>query len=163
MLSEQMKKRLKQAKEGCRYWNGLIRAVSLRPGESVVLFPEHNVEYNRYGLMYLDTYLNRQNRLGAIVLTNDMCVKQEAFRYSNRIRSVVDISNEDIRTLLQYYCTYNFSPDFKVISLRLPYGRNAENVVGRKGTTIEQLIAIGIYGIIPFRSLERTGEIHAAI
>ena len=49
---------------------------------------------------------------------------------------------------------YGFAPHLVVVSLDIPYSRKSSNQIGKNHISVEQLIAIGVYGIIPFRPIQ---------
>ena len=51
---------------------------------------------------------------------------------------------------MQFYCLYEFNKKFIVASLDEPYGRNGSALIGKKGTTKEEIFVSGVYRVYPF-------------
>ena len=154
-MKEALEKRLELAKQGMMEWGNILRMTRLAADDHVILFPSDRFEYNHFGLKYLDTFLERVGGNKAVLLTFDPYVQNNATAFSDKIKSLIYFERDRVEKLLALYTLYEFDERFIVISLDEPYVRNAEGLIGKKGITTEELIAVGIYKIIPFR---RIGE-----
>ena len=152
-IRELIDQKLRNLRWAQAMWDALKPTLELCPQDYVILFPSCNRETNLYGMKYLDTFLQRRDADKAVILTNDSFVKNRADQYSNNVKKIVCLEDEKLDFLVELYQFYIFEPNMVVISLDKPYCRNGTGLIGVKGTTIEQMIAIGVYGIIPFRSL----------
>ena len=159
-VKDVLNKKQRVARTAQREWKALLRQAALGPNDYFVLFPTENREYNTNGIKYLDTFLLRVGGNEAVVLTVDPWVQREAHLYSKCIKSIALCNREKAGHLITLYELYRFHPRFITVSLDQPYCRKASGLIGVKGTTVEELIAIGVYGIIPFRPLNDSERIH---
>ncbi len=125
------------------------------PGTEVVIFPEDDSRLNYYGLLYLDERLVRGLKKDAIIVTSNSGVEKAAGLFTKKIRSIILVSKEEVEDLLSLYGVIDTPAPFIVVSLDSPEGRHADRMLGVKGLTVEQLVAIGVYFIIPFRPILR--------
>ncbi len=153
-MKEILERKLKCAKEGQKEWRAITGTTRLAPNEVVILFPTNDNEVNLVGMRYLDTYLQRSGRRKAVILTNNDFVKNEVQKFSQNVKAVIEFDNDRINNLMALYQLYCFDNRFVVVALDEPFCRNASSLVGVKNTTVEQLIAVGVYSIIPFRPLK---------
>ena len=86
----------------------------------------------------------------AVILTHDPAVKKCAPLFSKNILRVVDFSRKKAERLMQFYCLYEFDKRFTVASLDEPNGRNGSALIGKRGTTVEEIFVIGVYRVYPF-------------
>lgn len=154
MISNILNQKLQKAKEAQREWKSLLHLIKPYEKDVILLFPGFNHECNLQGMRYLDTYMQRIDGRAAHILTVDPFVKQEIQNFSDNIGSIVLITEEQADRLITLYELMIFDNRFVVISLDKPKCRNSYGLVDYKGTTIEQLVAVGIYSIIPFRPLK---------
>ncbi len=158
-INEAIKEKYKLTKTAQKEWNSLLHVTKPKPNDRILLFPNLDWECNLQGMRYLDTYLQRVNADKAIIITIENNVKRDIQLYSDNVRSIIEISAEQAERLIALYELHIFDNRFVVISLDRPFSRNGSSLVGYKGTTVEQLVAIGIYGIIPFRRLPQNKKI----
>lgn len=158
-MKENLEKRFEAAKQGMDEWISIERLSRLAPNDYVLLFPSDRFDYNYFGLKYLDTFLERVNGNKAVLLTFDQYVLKNASTFSDNIKSIINFSREQAEKLLALYSLYIFDQRFVVISLDEPYTRNALGLIGKKGITAEELIAVGVYKIIPFRRLKDNSKV----
>ena len=153
-MREILEKKVRQAEKAQRQWNYLLKRTQLEDKDYVILFPENDMECNYYGMLYLDTFLQRANGKKAVILANNAYVIDNIASLSSRIKEIILYEKEQVEGLLAWYELCRFDDRFIVVSLDKPYCRKAKGLIGVKGTTIEQLVAIGIYSIIPFEPLK---------
>ncbi len=152
-MKEILERRYKIAQQAQSEWNALLHLTKAKPDDSIILFPGTDHECNFQGMRYLDTYMQRINTKRAIILTVDSFVKNSIGNYSDNISSIIEISQEQAQGFIALYQLRIFDDRFIVVSLNQPFCRNAEGMIGIKDITVEQLVAIGVYSIIPFRPL----------
>ena len=70
--------------------------------------------------------------------------------FSEKVFSVESLSSDDADALLQYYELVEFDSRFIAASLDEPNGRNGRALIGVSNITVEEMVAIGIYKIIPY-------------
>lgn len=113
----------------------------------IVLMPSFKWEYNYYALLYLDQMILQQKYDSALLLAVDKEPLLAAKIFSKKILATHKITRKQAKSLLQFYCLYDFDPRFVVASLDEPEGRNGSRMIGKNGTTIEQMFAVGVYKI----------------
>lgn len=148
-----LNRRYKLAQQAQSEWNSMLHITKARSDDSIILFPGEDHECNLQGMRYLDTYMQRVNTKKAIILTTDAFVKNNIGLYSDNVGSIIEISSEQAQRFIMLYQLRIFDNRFIVVSLNRPFCRNAEGMIGVKEITVEQLVAIGVYSIIPFRPL----------
>lgn len=163
-MNEKARKRKKRALfllalKGWEEWHRIIKKYELKKPEftstAVVLLPKDDLENSYFALLYLDRMLRRRDMKSAVVLTVDPLICNAAKLLSSKLRGVEVISEEGVDALLQYYALCFFDPRFIAASLTEPSGRNGKDLEGVNGITIEELVAIGVYGIIPYVQADR--------
>lgn len=158
-IKEILEKKLNLAEQGQYEWEYLLQRVQADPNDYFILYPNKDRECNYYGMQYLDIFLERQEGKNAIILTSDEYVEHQIKNFSSRIKVILHYDSQKIKNILSLYELYPFDSRFIVISLDEPYCRNARGIIGVKGTTVEQLIAIGIYKIIPFKPIKKSADL----
>jgi len=128
----------------------------LDAGVKIVLFPENDGKVNYYGLLYLDEHLVRTLTREALIVTSCPGVMKVANLFTPKIKDIVIISEKEMESLISYLKLTEDDSKFVIVSLTKPSTRNAKNIVGVKDLTVEQIVAIGIYFIIPYRQIIRT-------
>lgn len=152
-VEKMLDRKLRKLRFAQMEWDLLWPSLNYVENDCIVLFPEDNREVNIYGMKYLDTYLQRRCSENAIILTSDSFVKKTILEYSEHVKKVIYIEKEKMERFIGLYELYIFAPNLVVVSLQFPFCRNALGQIGIKHTTVEQLIAIGVYSILPFRPL----------
>lgn len=114
------------------------------------MLPSCDREINHLALLYLNSMLKNRKHDNAIILTHDPEVIKAAHLYSDRILRVMPFSRKKAELIMQFYCLYEFNRKFIVASLDEPYGRNGSALIGKKGTTKEEIFVIGVYRVYPF-------------
>ena len=105
-------------------------------------------------MKYIDTFLQRVNGEKAIIVTDRQEVKKNARIYSENIKKILLINEDQMIRFIDLFELYGFAPHLVVVSLDIPYSRKSSNQIGKNHISVEQLIAIGVYGIIPFRPIQ---------
>lgn len=137
------------AMRGCFIWHRLIRKYKLK-NNIALFFPSTEHSCNYYALLYLEQLITHTNSGSAIILTVDEHVKIAAPFFSLRIAHVVKISEKDAQNLLDYYSLGPFDNRFYVVSLNKPFGRNADKLVGKNGTTVAEIISLAVFRLPKF-------------
>lgn len=130
-------------------WHKITKRKNIS-NSAVVLLPSCEREINLLALLYLDSMLKSRQYVNAIILTCDPVVQKSARLFSNNIIDVISFSRKKAENLMHYYCLYEFDERFIVASLDEPNGRNGSALIGKKGTTKEEIFVIGVYRIYPF-------------
>ncbi len=147
-----LEKKMKVAKEGEKVWNKIRSKIS-DVNEYILLFPEGDDETLKYGMMYMDTFAMRNNIKRICVCTDSKFVKKSIDKYSACLDELIMISRKEVDALIQFYSYFLFDNKFQIVSLTKPNCRNAIDLIGKNQITKEQLVAIGIYRIIPFEKI----------
>ena len=134
-------------------WDSLWPDLSWEEDDYIIIFPQCNRECNLYGMKYLDTFLQRRSGKQAIILTRDSFVRNCIRTYSDNIKKIICLEEKMLSDLVELYQFHVFHSNVVVVALDEPFCRKASGLVGIKQITIEQMIAIGVYSIIPFRPL----------
>ena len=125
------------------------------PATEIVVFPEDDCKLNYYGLLYLDERLVRGLKKDAIIVTSNPGVMKAVGLFTNKVKEIIMISDEEMRDLLCLYGVIDTPSPFIVVSMNSPEGRHADRMLGVKDISMEQIVAIGVYFIIPFRPILR--------
>lgn len=139
-----MRRNLIEVYRGWWFWHRLVKRYRLGHTR-VVLLPGENYSYHFNALLYLDEMLSHHQYESAVILSIDTAAAKAASLFSKNILAVEQISRKQAERLMQFYCLYEFDPRFIIASLDEPNGRNAAGLIGKNGTTVAELIAIGVY------------------
>ncbi len=142
----------------CREGKAVFRRFSqlLDGTNRLVLFPDEDGKVNYYGLLYLDEHLVRNLKKEAVIVTSCPGVMRVASLFTPKIKDIVMVTEREMDCLIAYLKLSEGAIDFTIVSLTKPAGRRGEYLVGAKGLTVEQMVAIGIYFIIPYRQIIRS-------
>ncbi len=153
-VKRQLYKNLIAAYRGWWQWFK-IKHIKGFDNTAVILLPSCDKEINYLALTYLDDLLKSRKHTNAIILTHDTVVLKSANLFSQKILKVKKFSRKKAEDIMQFYCLYEFNKKFIVASLDEPYGRNGSALIGKKGTTKEEIFVIGVYRIYPFTRPEK--------
>jgi hypothetical protein len=160
-VKRQLYKNLIAAYRGWWQWHKIVKSKGILPNTAVVLLPSCDRVTNLLALLYLDAMLEYRKQQNAIILTHDKAVIASASLFSNKILRVIPFSRKKAEDLMQFYSLYEFDKRFIVASFDEPNGRNGSSLIGKRGTTKEEIFVIGIYRVYPFTRPEipvYTGE-----
>lgn len=147
-------KNILRAYKGRKIWLQLIKEYGLGEKDYVILMPSTDRDYNYYSLLYLDKFLKRVSSNRAIILTFDENVIKSAYLFSENIEIKKGFTREQAELLMKCYCMYMFTDKLIICSLEEPEGRNGKQLVGKKNMSLEEVIAICIYGFKKFEKQE---------
>ena len=155
-IREKVEEKIKEARIASEEWIILQEKLKLDTDKNnkIILFPLEEQSIYESGLKYLDTYIMRQNIDGAYIVYVDDYVGDNLNKFSNGNFVKQRISENQMNRLITLYSLYPMEDKITVVSINKPYMRWGYKLQGVKGVTEEQLIAIGVYGIIPFRKYE---------
>lgn len=146
MLKDDVLNKIKDAEAGRELWLSLVEKHSIKDGEYVVLFPGAYDDWAYYGALYLDDFLKFKASGRALALCFDDEVRRCVASLSQK-SEILEFSREDAERLIAFYSLYMFTDSLIILSPDKPAGRNGTGIVGVKGVTVEEIVAIGIYGI----------------
>ncbi|MCI9289966.1 MAG: hypothetical protein HFF23_10855 [Oscillospiraceae bacterium] len=153
-VKRQLYRNLISAYRGWWEWHKIVKGKGVGDNTAVVLLPSCEREINHLALLYLDSMLSRRKYKNAVILTHDPAVKKCAQLFSPNILRVVSFSRKKAEHLMQFYCLYEFDKRFICASLDEPNGRNGSALIGKRGTTAEEIFVIGVYRVYPFQRPE---------
>lgn len=145
--------KLKSVLNGWMFWHKLVKRYNLSGKNiktAVVLMPSNDDENSYYALLYLDRMLDLRGFKKAIILTISPLVAKAAELMTDHLLAVEVIRSKDAEGLLQYYALTIFDPRFFAAALEDPNGRDGKKLIGSHGITAEEMVAIGIYRIVPY-------------
>lgn len=139
-------KSLLLANKGRRIWRRYNNLYSIEyRADYFVLLPSNIDEYNLHFFNYIDKCFEARKRV--IILTTDQKIEKIAPFYERKNELIVcPITSQDARELIAYYSLVLFYYRFYLISLDEPIERKCSQLIGKKGITAEELIAVGIMG-----------------
>ena len=105
-------------------------------------------------MYYIDTYLNRHNLLDAVVLTSSEYVLANVKKFSSNINKVEYKNNDVLNGFIGLFVLDNLAWGIVIVSLNKPTGRNALLSSLLERFTLEEMVAVGIYSIIPFKHID---------
>ncbi len=151
-MEQILDEKMKIAKNGERVWNK-VRKKLFKKNDFILLFPNDKEEILRYGMKYMDAFAIRNSIEGICVCTDSVYVKKNIDRYASSLHQVIELNKEDVDALITYYSYFPFEKNFEIVSFSKPFCRDASNMIGKNGITEEELIAIGVYKLIPFQKM----------
>lgn len=139
-------KSLLVANKGRRIWKKYNKRYDIEArGDYLVLLPSCEDEYNRHFFNYIDKCFEPRKRI--VILAADPKIEKIAPLYERRNELIVcHIAPKEIEELIAYYAFKPFYFRFYLISLDEPCERKCSHLIGKKGITAEELIAVGIMG-----------------
>lgn len=141
---------IKLASLGRSLWISFIENYKLGDRDFVLLMPSANRDYNYYSLLYINQFIQEKKADKVYILTFDEKVKKSYHLFSDKTE-VVHFSREDARKLMKFYSLYMFTDKLIIASLDEPEGRTGIQLIGKKGITLEEIIAVGVFGLREFR------------
>lgn len=148
-VRRQLYKNLISAYEGWWQWHKVVIAGDVKRDAAVILLPSCDRQINYLALLYLDDMLRTRQYKNAVILTHDPAVKKCAALFSENILRITDFSRVQAEQLMQFYCLYEFDKRFICASLDEPNGRNGSALIGKRGTTVEEIFVFGVYQVYP--------------
>ena len=153
--SQKRKLLWRKACVGWGIWHRIIKQYKVGPTTAVVLLPKNDLENSYFALLYLDRMLSiKEYRDAVIIVPNEMLEKASKIM-CHKINKVVQMTESRIDALLQFYMLCKFDHRFYVTSLDDIPCRNGRELIGVHGIGVEEMVAIGIYQIIPYVQKER--------
>ena len=151
-IDEILEKKKLAAKAGGEVWNQIQSKLEDR-SNYVLLFPDDEKEILKYGMLYMDSFATRNSIKGICVCTNSDFVISNVDQYASSVCQIIKLETVEVENLIQLYAYYPFYKNFEIVSYSKPHCRDASQMLTKNGLTKEQLIAIGVYKIIPFERI----------
>jgi len=141
----------RECSSGKKAYRKILKGIKQGDRPTIVLFPHDRSDLNYYGLLYIDEYLVRTLSRNALIVTSSEGVYRSAELFTDKIYGKILLEEKEMLSFLMLYPLLEPGYDVVVVSLERPEGRNAHRLLGAKGLTMEQIVAIGVFFIIPFR------------
>lgn len=132
-------------------WQKIKRRKGVGHSTAIILMPALNAEYNLYTLLYLNDFIESHMFLDALLLTFDRRVLKYTSYISEYPISAVYFSRKNAESIMQYATLYDFDHRLYIASLDEPKGRKGAELIKSGKITTEELIAIGIFDIFPYK------------
>lgn len=115
-----------------------------RAGTCVLIFPEQDKETEKYTLEKIEQYL-KQRKYKHFILVGRTDFSEELKGLSSCVGSEI-ITEREMSLLLESFNFCMFALNAVVVSLDLPYGRKASNILSFGKITAEDVIKNGVFG-----------------
>ena len=151
-IEELLKMKKLAAKSGGNVWNKIKKNMDNK-NSYVLLFPNDEEEILKYGMIYMDSFAVRNGIESICVCTDSQFVIKNVEKYSSSVSEVMELKEQEVEDLIQLYAYFPFDKNFEVVSYTKPKCRDASHMFYKNSLTKEQLIAIGVYKLIPFQQI----------
>lgn len=145
-LEEALEEKIACAARGRAYWLDLEKKAAIDDKVRVILFPQTGTDCNRYTLKYLPEFAKKEQLDRLVLLAFDPWVLDNKSAAGTPCECI-PCSRKQAEELMAYYTLHMFTDKLIIASLDEPQGRNGKNIVGVKGVTQEEAVAIGILGL----------------
>lgn len=146
-VNDELEKKLKKAKEGRMQWIRLMEQYGGEKDKYIILFPHKHAACNNYVLKYLSQFVEKVHVDTLLMVSCDKVLLKKVKDYTDINCIGVFWDDMQIQNLLSYYSLHMFTNKLIIVSLDEPQGRNGTNLIGTKGVTEEEIVAIGILGL----------------
>ena len=151
-IEELLKMKKLAAKSGGNVWNKIKKNMDNK-NSYVLLFPNDEEEILKYGMIYMDSFAVRNGIESICVCTDSQFVIKNVEKYSSSVSEVMELKEQEVEDLIQLYAYFPFDKNFEVVSYTKPKCLDAAHILYKNSLTKEQLIAIGVYKLIPFQQI----------
>lgn len=151
-IEELLKMKKLAAKSGGNVWNKIKKNMDNK-NSYVLLFPNDEEEILKYGMIYMDSFAVRNGIESICVCTDSQFVIKNVEKYSSSVSEVMELKEQEVEDLIQLYAYFPFDKNFEVVSYTKPKCRDTSHMLYKNSLTKEQLIAIGVYKLIPFQQI----------
>lgn len=146
-INNEFEKKLNKAKEGRAEWIKLMEEYGGEKDKYIILFPHEGSDCNRYMLKYLAKFAKKVQVDTLLILSYDKMILEGIKDYADINCIGVFWNTIQVQNLLSYYSLHMFTNKLVIASFDEPQGRNGSNIIGTKGVTEEEIVAIGILGL----------------
>lgn len=140
--------------QGCMIWHNLMRKYKTKKKENrntlFLLLPSDDPGNIYFDLLHLDRLLLARGADHAVVITSSMLAAKAAKAMCGDIMALEFFSNKDVEALLSFSALGDFDRRFINGMLKGPLSRAGYALLGKNATTLEELVAIGLYRLLPF-------------
>lgn len=121
-----------------------------------IIFPKDNLNYSKWGIVMLPSYLEKENLCKVVVITcNKNTEKAIRFVGLQDVKCLV-LNEKSINSMMKYYALKDMSKEWTVVSVNHPYNTGAERLLNKKGITYRELV---YYDVYKFSNLNIEAEI----
>lgn len=113
-----------KAAEGRKIWLALEERYETGLDSGLFIFPTDNDAVNRETLQLLPAYLERYHLGKVYAVTNQETVMQMLENLSVQKTVGIELSDDEMDSLLKYYRMVHFSPHIVMVSLEEPFGND---------------------------------------
>lgn len=138
-----IQERMNDAKQGRTYWLELVNQYGVNESTYVLLIPNSDGRYSDCFLKYLPEFMDKKRIQKAIVLTMDPTLLD----MSTDNISFLEIGETEVHSLMQFYCLYEFAPNFIIASLDMPASRRGKGYINKGGITMEEIFKAVVFGL----------------
>ena len=143
-ISRDVKRKFFCALKGYFFWRNIAHQYK---AEDIiaVFFPTENEEVNKSGLKYIDKLILATNKKCALILSCNNEMRNYCSEYSANIVNVIFLTEEQKQNLLAACSLIALDNRLFIASLSHPFGRSADKLIGKRGTTIDQAMKYGVF------------------
>lgn len=141
-MEKLLEESIAKARRGRESWIKLTG--SLTGDFAVVLFPSGDREINDISLKYAKKLAEQKEKVVLLTFDEVLLAQKDSFPPDIEI---LRYEREEAEELMKFYALYQFTDKLFIASLTEPEGRTGKGLIGRNGITLEELIALGIFGI----------------
>jgi hypothetical protein len=113
--------------------------------ERYVFFPENDIEYNKWGILMLSTYIKINRLHNVVVLVTNRNIRDAILLCEVLSVNIKMITEKKMRQYMSYYALIDKSDKWTVISVENPYKTGVERMIGIKGVTNKDIVYYDIF------------------
>ncbi len=132
-----------KAYRGRESWIQLLEEYGLGNRDYVVLFPAENNTVNPIAIGYVNKLAKIADKVLVLAYDNEVLNSSE---YQDNV-TAIRYEREQAEELMQFYSLYQFTDRLIIVSLDEPEGRCGGSLIGVNGITLDEMVAIGIFGM----------------
>ncbi|MBQ4068836.1 MAG: hypothetical protein IJC76_06255 [Lachnospiraceae bacterium] len=141
-MEDILQESIDKAYRGRESWIKLFEEYGLGNRDYVVLFPAENNTVNPIAIRYINKLAGMADKVLVLAYDNEVLNNSE---YQENV-TVIRYEREQAEELMQFYSLYQFTDRLIIVSLDEPEGRCGGPLVGVNGITMDEMVAIGIFG-----------------
>lgn len=128
-----------KAYRGRSCWLSLVEQYKIEKNDMVVLFPKQDDSINAIAWKYTEKIAEQKRQI--FVLSGE--------EYQSRHSNItwIKFDRQQAEELMQFYALYQFTNQLIIVSLDEPEGRCGRRLEGINGITMEEIVAIGMFGL----------------
>lgn len=148
MTEGMIKQKNDSATQGREIWLSLAKECVFDEDTFVILFPRADTMCNKYVMKYLSDFADMVKTRRIVLLSFDRNVLNAVSDTNIGVTVFTHfVSREDAVKIMDYYMLQMFTDRLIIASLDEPEGRSGSNIIGIKGITEEEAVAVGVLGL----------------